>query len=273
MKAFRHHTYILILTLLFTGATTQAGVLDDAVQSWHTQPYSWQNITTTAAQVSTNKPLYLLKWKDSQQDPPPPPVEYDRLFHFGGWLSIKDDRSCLDVRNRVLIRDSKKEVELKPNNPCKILSGHWEDPYTGLTLNNPAEVDVDHMVPLKNAYNNGAWTWGQDLRCLYANYVSFPDHLKVVQRRENILKSDKDPSQYMPRNQAHRCQYLKDWLTIKLIWRLALRIDEAKAIRYWVQKERCNPEEFVFSSAALRDQRKKIQALVGICAFRNQKRL
>jgi len=259
--------------LLAFSWSAQAVQLAETLETWHQAAYSWQQLAPMG-QVGQPGPsqgqLSLLRWNDSDQEPPAPPVAYNRLAHFGGWLSIKDDRSCLDVRNRVLIRDSRREVALKPDNPCKIMAGHWDDPYTGQVLTVPREVDVDHMVPLKNAFVTGAWQWGNDARCLYANYMGFQDHLKSVEKRQNILKSDKDPSQYMPPNREYRCQYLKDWLTIKLIWRLALKVDEARAIRALVQSENCDPRDFVYSTQELRDQRRKIQALVPICAFKNQ---
>lgn len=234
------------------------------------QPYSWQSpqaLLATTQQAQSY--IYLLKWNDSFQNPPPPTIPYKREAHFGGWISIKDDRSCLDVRNRVLIRDSLKQVELKPDKPCKVQRGYWLDPYLNRVFTEIDDVDIDHFVPLKNAYNNGAWKWNNQQRCLYANYMGFTDHLKVVNSRENSLKNYKDPSEYMPPNRAYRCEYLKRWLSIKLIWRLSLRVEEAQAIRYWVQKENCDTRQFMFSADELRVQRQKIMSLLPICAFKN----
>lgn len=262
-------TYFIAKILLILSAISfpaQAFEIDTSVIS-QTQSYSWQNFQSLAPRAQSQNYIFLLKWNDSIQNPPPPPVPYDRDAHFKGWISIKDDRSCLDIRNRVLVRDSLREVHMKTDNPCKVQSGVWHDPYINRTFTDPAGLDIDHFVPLKNAYINGAWRWTPQQRCLYANYMGFNDHLKVVNRRENIIKNDKDPSRYMPPNRSYRCEYLKRWLAVKLIWKLSLHVDEAQSIRRFIQTERCNPQEFVFSQAELQAQRKKMHNLMPICSF------
>lgn len=213
--------------------------------------------------------INLLGWKDTFSNPPPPPEDYNRTKHFGSWLSIKDDRSCLDVRNRVLARDSMGKVALRPEDPCRIKSGSWHDDYINHEFTNPTDMDIDHMVPLKNAYINGAWKWNNDVRCLYANYMGNDFHLKAVGSRQNIIKSDQAPNTWMPPNKAYYCEYLKNWLTIKLIWRLGLQRSEAEAIRTLIVRSGCDSREFVYSADELSRQRQKIQSLVRICAARN----
>lgn len=267
MKIHNFSKLLLVLGTLLSQTTFSSEIDTSALRQ--SQSYSWQSFHNLVPTAQSQSYIFLLKWNDSLQNPPPPPVPYQREVHFKGWLSIKDDRSCLDVRNRVLIRDSLRGVQLKPDNPCKVQSGVWYDPYTDRTFTNPTDLGIDHFVPLKNAYINGAWRWSPQQRCLYANYMGFDDHLKAVLQRENGIKGEKDPSRYMPPNRKYRCDYLKRWLAIKLIWKLSLHVEEAQAIRRLVQTERCNPQEFVFTQQELRNQRQKIQNLLPICSFTN----
>ena len=76
------------------------------------------------------------------------PGGYDRdRFDYpdGGTDSV----GC-STRGRVLRRDSLDQPQISwPG--CKVLAGRWIDPYTGATYTSPAEVSIDHVVPLKEA--------------------------------------------------------------------------------------------------------------------------
>jgi hypothetical protein len=49
----------------------------------------------------------------------------------------------------VLKRDGSNVVT---NSACAATSGTWFSPYDGATWTAAADVDIDHMVPLKNAW-------------------------------------------------------------------------------------------------------------------------
>lgn len=260
-------TFFFGLILIPTVASAQFA--DEEAYEAEQMNYSWDGWMPFQSSLSPRRDIRLLNWNLSNANPPAPIEDYNRQRHFGGWLSFRDDQSCLDVRNRVLVRDSHERVQLKESNPCKIQSGLWHDPYSGEYFENPQKVDIDHMVPLKDAYINGAWKWTSQQRCLYANYMGFRDHLKAVSKYQNVVKSDKDPSRYIPPHEQYRCEYLKKWLTIKLIWKLSLHVEEARSIQQRVQREGCDPKDFVLTTNELNEQRRKIQELLPICAFRS----
>jgi hypothetical protein len=58
---------------------------------------------------------------------------------------------CSHSNNRetVLKRDG---TDVKSDDKCKATSGTWYSPYDGKTLTDASAVDIDHMVPLKNAW-------------------------------------------------------------------------------------------------------------------------
>ncbi len=82
-----------------------------------------------------------------------------------GWK--EPDGSC-DVRDAALIRGGD-GAQIDGN--CSITAGTWLDPYTGRTLSDPSEVDIDHVVPLANAWRSGAGSaaWSMADREAYAN--------------------------------------------------------------------------------------------------------
>jgi hypothetical protein len=90
------------------------------------------------------------------REPSPMPV-YNRLIQYGDW--IDEDRDCEDTRAEVLIRDSRLPVERHAHNQCRVRAGSWVDPFGGDTLALASDVDIDHMVPLRNAHLSGAWRW------------------------------------------------------------------------------------------------------------------
>jgi hypothetical protein len=79
----------------------------------------------------------------------------DRFRHWSkasnfGW--DPPQASC-DAREAALIRDGE-DVEV--GSGCKVTSGTWYDPYTDRTYSDPQDLDIDHVVPLANAWRSGA---------------------------------------------------------------------------------------------------------------------
>ncbi len=213
-----------------------------------------------------NAKVNLLKWNDNLNDPPVPTERYDRLQHFGTWITLNQSADdCIDVRNRVLIRESAGPIEMRKNNPCKVGTGKWYDSHTDKVYTNSQDLQIDHFVPLKDTYTNGAWKWNYQARCAYGNYMGYRDHLKPVESKANMSKSDSHPGNYLPDNKAYRCDYLKTWLTIKLIWKLGMQREEAQAIKNMIAQEHCDASRFTFSTAELQAQRGMVVKMLGFC--------
>ena len=116
----------------------------------------------------------LLTLEDINQTFPLPAVPYKRDVQYGSWL--KDDTSCLNTRAKVLVRDSAHPVTFTPNG-CNVTTGDWNDPYTGRLHTSANDIQIDHVVALKNAYMTGAHEWNFKKRCLYANFLGNNFHL------------------------------------------------------------------------------------------------
>ena len=152
--------------------------------------------------------------------------DYDRST-WGRWRD--ENRDCQDTRQEVLAAESTEPVTWDERG-CKVLSGRWECPFTGETFTNPGVLDVDHMVPLREAHYSGGYSWSKEQRVLYFNSLDHPNHLRAVSRSANRSKGSRQPHEWLPTNTAFRCQYLRDWVTIKLTWSLEQDCDEAQKL-------------------------------------------
>lgn len=145
---------------------------------------------------------------------------------------IDEDHDCEDTRVEVLMRDGvpgKAKIS-KKGSVCRVVSGAWNDPYTGKTFTDPKALDVDHFVPLKNAHVSGGWAWSAERKREYANNLEDVMHLLAVSASENRKKGDKGPNAYMPPNEDFRCEYVENWLDVKYRWGLDIPLAEQQAI-------------------------------------------
>jgi uncharacterized protein DUF1524 len=130
-----------------------------------------------------------------------------------------------DVRDSVLKRDGTK-VKLSG---CNVTGGNWTSLYDGRKLTKPTQVDIDHMVPLANAWRSGASAWTTDKREVFANDLDRPQ-LVAVSATSNRSKGDQDPSTWKPSMRSAWCGYAEDWITVKSYWKLTVTTAEKKAL-------------------------------------------
>ncbi len=138
---------------------------------------------------------------------------YDRMY-YKHWVDADGDGE--KTRREVLNEET--------------LKGFWVGPYTGLVTSNPTDLDVDHMVPLKEAHVSGGFNWREEKRRRYANDLSNPNHLIAVAKGSNRSKGRKDPAKWMPPNRSYWCEYLNNWVEVKVIWGLSMDQAEYDAI-------------------------------------------
>ena len=142
-----------------------------------------------------------------------------------------EDGDCQDARQETLVAESAAPVIFKTDNRCRVDSGFWKDPYTGLTVDDPGELDVDHVVPLANAHRSGAWDWSRDRKKAYANDLSHPEHLLAVTAAANRAKGRKGPEEWRPDNESYWCEYAQNWARIKMKWNLSVTPEELEALQ------------------------------------------
>jgi len=93
------------------------------------------------------------------------PTGYERSA-FNHW--IDKDGDCLNERHELLEQRSTGPVHYSGDN-CRVVRGRWNDPYTGRIFFNSSNVDVDHIVALKRAWDAGASSWSDEKRERFAN--------------------------------------------------------------------------------------------------------
>ncbi|WP_433722954.1 HNH endonuclease family protein [Actinoplanes sp. CA-051413] len=139
--------------------------------------------------------------------------------------------SNCDVRDTVLKRDGTK-VKVSG---CNVVAGTWISVYDGDKITDPAKVDIDHVVPLANAWRSGAAAWTTDQREKFANDLDDPQ-LVAVSAASNRSKGDQDPSTWKPEQTGSWCQYAQDWIVVKSRWKLTVTTKEKVELKKMLEK-------------------------------------
>ena len=147
---------------------------------------------------------------------------------FKHWIDANGN-GC-DTREEVLIAESQSKAQVDAYG-CKVIEGDWLSPYDNVMHTNPSELDIDHMIPLKEAWDSGAWNWTATQRQTFANDLSDPRALIAVTAGQNRSKSDKDPSNWIPPEKSYTCTYLSEWVAIKARWNLSMDQSEFGRIK------------------------------------------
>ncbi len=148
---------------------------------------------------------------------------YDRDL-FPHWITVSG--SC-NTRETVLKRDGTNVVT---NSSCASTSGRWFSPYDGATWSAASDVDIDHIVPLAEAWRSGASYWTTTKRRSFANDLTRPALIAVTDN-VNQAKSDSDPAEWVPPVTSYRCTYAKMWIATKYYWNLTLQSSEKLALQ------------------------------------------
>jgi len=142
---------------------------------------------------------------------------------FPHWITISG--TC-NTRETVLKRDGSSVLV---SSACASTSGNWYSPYDGATWTAASDVDIDHMVPLKNAWISGAWAWTTSKRQSFANDLSNPQLIAVTDN-VNQSKSDQSPDTWKPPRTSYYCTYAKMWTRVKYVWSLTITSAEKSAL-------------------------------------------
>ena len=138
---------------------------------------------------------------------------------FRHWIDADSNR-C-DTRREVLASESNKPTT------CRTLAGgSWVSQFDNSKTTNSSSFDVDHMVPLKEAWESGAYAWDSTTRTSFANDLAYEHSLIAVSAKSNRSKSDRDPNNWMPPASLFHCQYVGRWIAVKYRWSLAVDSSE-----------------------------------------------
>lgn len=147
---------------------------------------------------------------------------YDRDL-FPHWSSHPE--SC-STRELVLQRDG---AGVTVGEDCYPDTGSWYSVYDAVWVEAPADVQIDHIVALSEAWYSGAYAWTTDEREVFANDLVHAQ-LIAVSGPSNQAKSDRDPSEWVPTNESVHCIYAREWIWVKHVYALTVDADEAVAL-------------------------------------------
>ena len=150
-------------------------------------------------------------------------TKYDR-DKFDHWSD--DDGNCINTRHELLMKQSTSTVDVG-SNKCTAVRGRWLDPYTGKTFYNARDLDIDHLVPLKWAWDHGADKWDNEKRKQLANDEA---NLFAVQASVNREKGALGPLDWLPPDTAFHCQYVTRFKRIVIKYKLELSSNESIAM-------------------------------------------
>lgn len=145
---------------------------------------------------------------------------------FRDWYDADDD-GC-DTREEVLLAETR--VTATVGAGCAVSSGRWLSWYDGATWTAPSDVDIDHVVALKEAWESGARSWSSTDRGRFSNDLGHAWALDAVTDNVNASKSDRDPAEWLPPLTSVRCDYAVHWVTVKYRWRLTVDTTERSAL-------------------------------------------
>jgi Protein of unknown function (DUF1524)/Excalibur calcium-binding domain len=161
-----------------------------------------------------------------------PRTGYQREQFGQAWADT--DRNGCDTRNDILRRDLHALVLKAGTHGCLVLRGTLDDPYTGRVIAfergaaTSARVQIDHVVPLSDAWQKGAQQWSAQTRTRFAND---PLNLLAVDGVTNQRKSDGDAATWLPPRSSYRCAYVARQTAVKARYRLWVTAAERDAVR------------------------------------------
>jgi hypothetical protein len=147
---------------------------------------------------------------------------------FEHWNSGDDPTDGRTTRNEVLIAEAVEPPTVGPR--CRLTGGSRWSYYDQTMVTSASGLDIDHMVPLAEAWDSGASAWTARRREAYANDPGQQESLVAVTARSNRSKADQDPAQWLPPAADAHCRYATEWTATKLRWNLTADNTELAAL-------------------------------------------
>ncbi|WP_431044669.1 HNH endonuclease family protein [Streptomyces sp. P1-3] len=142
---------------------------------------------------------------------------------FPHWIT---QSGACNTREVVLKRDG---TDVEQDSSCAAVSGSWYSPYDGDTWTVASDLDIDHVVPLAEAWRSGASSWTTAERQALANDLT---HSQLIAVTDNVnqAKGDKDPAEWMPPLSSYHCMYARMWVSVKHTYDLTVDSAEKSAL-------------------------------------------
>lgn len=168
-----------------------------------------------------------------------PKTGYEREEFGQAWsddVTVEFGHNGCDTRNDILRRDLDPEslVLKEGTHDCVALSGTLHDPYSGQDIEfqrgaqTSRAVQIDHVVPLADAWQKGAQQWSPEKRRDFANDAR---NLLAVDGPLNQQKGAGDAATWLPPNKGFRCEYARRIVEVKAAYEIWVTAAEKDALR------------------------------------------
>lgn len=156
---------------------------------------------------------------------------YERSAFGHGWDDLDSDGQ--DERAEILIRTHRGDpdaLRFATGRERRVVAGRWFCRFTGQTFTDAGDLDIDHLVPLKDAWLSGAHAWTRERRERYANGVGIKTNRKAwlvpVSSSSNRSKGDDAPHEWLPPRTSYHVRYACSWIRTKHYWSLSVTAAE-----------------------------------------------
>ncbi len=139
---------------------------------------------------------------------------------FRHWNAGENPTDGCNTRSEVLITEAVEAPTVGPG--CTLTGRSWFSYYDERDVTPVGSLDIDHMVPLAEAWDSGASVWTPARREAYANDQGQESSLVAVTARSNRQKADQDPAEWLPPSSEALCRYASEWTATKLRWGIAV---------------------------------------------------
>ena len=158
-----------------------------------------------------------------------PKTGYKRAQFGVAWADV-DHNGC-DTRDDILRRDLAAQRFRSSTHGCVVVAGELADPYSGKTITftkaQAAQIQIDHVVALSDAWQTGAQQLASGTRLAFAND---PLNLLAVDGDLNQEKGDADAATWLPPRKAFRCAYVSRQIAVKQRYHLWVTAAERGAM-------------------------------------------
>jgi hypothetical protein len=202
-----------------------------------------RRFTTLATALVATATAWGLSAAPAQAYPPTPPSASTAATQLAG-LTVRTEGSTsgysrdlfphwitqsgtCDTRDQVLKRDGS---GVTVDSQCEPTAGRWYSVYDATWVEDDSSVDIDHIVPLAEAWKSGANAWSTSRRQQFANDLTV-SQLIAVSASSNRSKGDRDPSEWKPTNSSVHCIYAREWIWVKHTYALSLQSAEKTALQ------------------------------------------
>ncbi|WP_227499679.1 HNH endonuclease family protein [Marinobacter adhaerens] len=212
---------------------SSSGICHPPQSSWYDRTKNFQPFGSVEACLAAGgrlpKGIARPSASDRRTIKPSDSGSYSRTAFGHGWDD--SDGDCQDSRAEALVQMSSTPVRFATDRRCRVVTGRWISPFSGNVIQNASEADIDHVVPLKWAWDRGANHWSDANRERFAND---PVNLLPVEASLNRSKGAKGPTEWLP--PSGQCSYVARFSRITKKYQLEPRPSETVWIQDFLQR-------------------------------------